>query len=276
MPSRPLPRGCCRTRLARLTLQRGVFGILLPVTAAAQAASARDPHAVQPERPTVATHAYAVAPGWVEIEAGVEAYSYGAGADGWQTPVLLKVGIAQRLQLDVTGSVLQAPVGTTTGLGDVSLGAKWQVLAQAPAVGDVAVIGSVTLPIASRAGGLGTGTTGGTVVLVSSHAFGPVEMDLNVGVTRRSGGGTLAARSATVWTASFGGPAVKPVAWVAELFGYPGTAGPAGQPPIVALLGGPTLLVRKWLALDAGLIVPLEGPQPHALYCGVVWNMGRL
>src|SRR5437764_1362781 len=41
-----------------------------------------DPHAVQPERPTVATHAGTVAPGWSEIEAGIERDRYADGSHG--------------------------------------------------------------------------------------------------------------------------------------------------------------------------------------------------
>jgi len=37
-----------------------------------------DPHEAQPERPTVATHAGTVAPGWVEFEAGSEFDRYAA------------------------------------------------------------------------------------------------------------------------------------------------------------------------------------------------------
>ena len=44
---------------------------------------------------------------------------------------------------------------------------------------------------------------------------------------------------------------------------------------IVAALFGPTLAVRSWLVFDGGVIVPLTGPQPHAVYFGVVWNLGR-
>jgi len=28
--------------------------------------------------------------------------------------------------------------------------------------------------------------------------------------------------------------------------------------------------------LDAGVIIPLTGPQPRALYSGLTWNVGRL
>jgi hypothetical protein len=79
-----------------------------------------------------------------------------------------------------------------------------------------------------------------------------------------------------VWTASFGGPLGGGLGWTAECYGYPSTVGPAGQASIVALLGGPTFLVQQWLAIDAGVIVPLTGPQPHALYAGLVYNVGRM
>ncbi len=247
---------------------------LLPPAAAAQ--EPRDPHAVQPERPTVATHAYTVAPGWLEIEAGVEVDRYAGGADGGSVPVVLKLGLASRAQLDVDVTGLRPPQGGTTGVGDLALALKVRVLERAPVLGDVSLEPSLKLPTAPTTTGLGTGTTDVGLLLISSHDLGPVSMDLNAGLVRRSGDGARVPRSATVWTASFGGPAAGAVGWVAELYGYPGTAGPAGQRPIVALLGGPTLLARAWLAFDAGIIVPLAGPQPRALYAGGVWNVGRL
>jgi hypothetical protein len=82
--------------------------------------------------------------------------------------------------------------------------------------------------------------------------------------------------SATLWTVSFGGPLAGPVGWVAECYGLPATPGPAGLASIVALLGGPTLAVRTWLAFDAGVIIPVTGPQLRALYAGGVYNVGQL
>jgi hypothetical protein len=224
----------------------------------------------------VATHAYAVAPGWVEIEAGVEADRYGGGDDGWSAPVLVKIGLAPRLQLDLLGSFLEPPGSGTTGPGDVALGLKWGMFAGAPVLGDAAVVAQIKAPTAPTGSGLGTGTTDVSLVLVSSHQLGPVEMDLNLAYTRRSGRGTAAPRSASLWTASFGGPVRGALGWVAEIYGYPGTAGPAGMAPIVAVLAGPTLLLRPWMAVDVGIIAPLRGPQPRALYAGCVWNIGRL
>ena len=132
------------------------------------------------------------------------------------------------------------------------------------------------MPTGSASSGAGTGTTDVSLLVISSHALGPVAMDLNAGYTRRSGDGTAAPRAATVWTASFGGPWRGRAGWVAEIYGYPATSGPSGAASIVAVLVGPTWLVRRWLVLDGGVIVPVTGPQPRAVYAGLTYNVGRL
>jgi outer membrane putative beta-barrel porin/alpha-amylase len=236
----------------------------------------RDPHAVQPERPTVATHAGTVAPGWFELETGVERDHYGPAANSYVTPTVLKFGIADNVQFSLFGSVAKS-VGLDAGVGDLATGIKWRLVDDAPIVGDFAVLPSIKFPTGSMATGTGTGTTDVSILLISSHSIGSVAMDLNVGYTRRSGDGSTVSRNATVWTASFGGPfGSGPIGWVGELYGYPATGGPAGQSSIVALLGGPTLQIRSWLVGDAGVIVPMSGPQPKAIYAGAVYNIGRL
>ena len=248
-----------------------LVSLAAPLRSAAQAA---DPHAVQPERPTVATHAGTVAPGWLEIETGFEYDRFSDRSHSAGAPTFLKLGVARRLQLGI-GLPLVLPHGTGLGPGDVSVALKWRLLERAGPLGDFAVLSSLKLPTGSESAGRGTGTTDLSVLLISSHAFGPVAMDLNAGLTRRSGDGSDAPRTATVWTASFGGPMRGRLGWVAEAFGYPRTTGPAGSADIVALLGGPTWKARSWLVLDAGVIVPVTGPQPKALYAGLTWNAGR-
>jgi len=99
---------------------------------------------------------------------------------------------------------------------------------------------------------------------------------VNAAYTRRSGDGTVAPRDATLWTMSWGGTVADNIGWTAELYGYPGTSGPAGQANIVALLAGPTFSIQNWLAADLGGIIPLTGPQPKAVYAGGVVNVGRI
>jgi hypothetical protein len=264
-----------RTAVATLVAAIGLASAL----DAQQPDSATDPHAVQPERPTVATHAGTVAPGWLEIEAGVERDRFAPASVGVSTPVVLKFGAASHVQLSVFGATVSPP-HATLGMGDAGVGLKWRLADGAPLAGDFAIFPAVKFPTGSPTAGTGTGTTDGSILLISSHDFGGVAMDLNVGYTRRSGDGSVAPRSASLWTASFGGPFGGPFGgafgWVAECYGYPATGGASGVPSIVALLGGPTFLVRPWLAIDAGVIVPLAGPQPRALYAGTVYNVGRI
>jgi len=257
------------SRAARLA-----FAALAIVSGTIRAQEATDPHAVQPERPTVATHAGTVAPGWLEIEMGVEHDRFDPSVSTAFTPTVLKFGLASHAQLGVFGSVVHDPA--TTGFGDVGVGVKWRLLDDAPLVGDFAILPAVKFPTGDVTKGTGTGTTDASFLLISSHSLGPVSMDINAGYTRRSGDGSNAPKNATLWTVSFGGPAAGQLGWTAECYGYPGTSGPAGQARIVAVLAGPTFLFRKWLALDAGVIVPLAGPQPHALYAGAVYNVGRM
>ena len=241
------------------------------------AQSAADPRAAQPERPTVATHAGTVAPGWVEIETGVERDDF-HGARVLLTPTVLKFGIVPRVQLEVAGS-FQHQSGTLpdySGIGDVSAALKWRVLEHAPVLGDFALQPSLKLPSGSASNGTGTGTTDVGLLLISSHDWGDYALDVNVGYVRRSGDGTVSPKDATLWTVSSGGPIHESLGWVVELFGYPRTTGPVGVDGTVALLTGPTYTLERWLVLDAGAIVPLTGPQPHAWYAGLTWNIGKL
>jgi hypothetical protein len=153
---------------------------------------------------------------------------------------------------------------------------KWRLVDDAPIVGAVAFLPAIKLPTGSTTKGTGSGTTDATLLAISSHKFGDFALDINAGYTRRSGDGSRAPRDATQWTVSTGGPLAGVFGWVAECYGYPGTGGPAGQPPIVAVLAGPTLLARQWLGVDAGVIVPVSGPQPRAFYAGLVYNVGRM
>jgi hypothetical protein len=250
----------------------------LPGAPAADPAAAPDPHAVQPERPTLATHAHTVAPGWVEIEAGVERDRF---ADRSRLESLLsttKIGLTPRTQLGVAASALRpASDGSRpAGFADLAVALKWRMLDGAPWLGDFAVLPALKLPTGSRGRGTGTGTTDASLVLISSHALGPVSLDVNVGGTARSGDGTSAPRRASMWTAALGLPLAGTFGWAAELYGDPGTAGPAGAAPLIAALFGPTWTPRPWLELDAGAIVPVAGPQPHAFYLGFVWNVASL
>jgi hypothetical protein len=253
--------------------------LLIPAvaaTATAQTDSAWNPNTVQPERPTVATHAGTVAPGYWELEEGIEWDRLPQNQRSEFLATNLKIGLAPRAQLNLLLNIISQPraIGSNLDFGDLTVGVKWRLVESAGLLGDFAVLPAIKFPTAT--GGAGTRSTDFSLLLISSHQLGPVAMDLNAGATRRVGVNPTAPAFATIWTASFGFPIVGPVGATAEMFGFPGTSGPEGAKPTAALLLGPTLLVRNWLALDAGFITPLTGPQPHALYAGFVWNFGSL
>jgi hypothetical protein len=248
-----------------------------PGRAVAQTAAGLNPHDAQPERPTVATHAYGVAPGYVELEAGLQRQQEGALADRLSVPLLLKVGLGKRVQLDL------APVwqrdanrgGAQSGITDVLVGVKWHLTDDAPVIGAFAMQATVSLPTGSSESGRGSGKAGVNLLAISSHHIGPVALDINAGYTRLGGESTVAPRDSTLWTVSTGFPITGRLGWVAELYGYPGTSGPNGALPIVALLTGPTFTLRPSLVLDAGATFNVSRFGGTAVYSGLTWNIGR-
>ncbi len=255
-----------------------VIGTWIVLTAAAGAAAQTalaGPHDAQPERPSVATHAFTVAPGWIEIEAGMEFDRYPDHAHGETAPLVAKIGLTSRTQLEVQTPIVHS-AGLHAAAGDLLVGVKWRALDDAPVVANFALFPTMKFPTGSTLDGAGTGTTDLGIVLISSRGFGGVSLDVNVGLVHRFGHEDLAPHDSRMWAVSFGGPLRGPVGWAAELYGFPHTAGPAGDESVVATLFGPTVTVRGWLIVDAGVIVPMTGPQPNAVYAGGVYNIGRI
>jgi hypothetical protein len=251
--------------------------VIVPALGAQTDSARRDPYLVQPERPTVATHAGTVAPGWLEIEQGGEWDAADDGSRSFLAPTNLKIGLAAKAQLNILFNLIHDPAirnGSLTA-SDVTIGVKYRIVERDRILGDFAILPALKLPTGIKGEG-GTGTTDFSLLLISSRQLGVVALDLNVGVTQRTGNGTLVPRNASIWTASSGFPISGPLGGVLEFFGYRATSGPVGEKAIAAILVGPTLLLHKRFALDAGIISPLTGSQPHASYVGFVWNVGRI
>ena len=263
----------------RLVTVAVLLGVLAsPGRAGAQATTAASPHDAQPERPTVATHAYTVAPGWVELEAGFQRQRVGVLADRIAVPAVVKIGLGTHVQLALApGWQRDDQDGRIqSGITDMLMGVKWRLADDAPLLGAFAVQAAVSLPTGSDEAGRGTGAAGLNLTAISSRQFGPVAVDANVSYTRQGGDGTIVPQNSTLWTVAAAFPIAGRVGWSAEVFGYPGTSGPAGTRPVVAFLTGPSLAVRPSLVLDGGAIFDIEGFGATAVYGGVTWNIGRL
>ena len=263
MPAR-LDRSLCHVAVA----------LVLAVPLLAQE-PATDPRAVQPERPTVATHAHTVAAGYFELETGVQGNRVDAGSRAYSAPTVMKIGVASHVQLNVSTTAFISGAGQSSGIGDVSVGVKWRLLDDHPVLGDFALIPAIKFPSGSRSAGTGTGSLDLGLTAIASYDIKGVSMDLNAAYTRVGGVDGSAASATALWTASFGFPVVGKLSWTAEVFGVPTIDG-SGTPSAAALLTGPTYLVSSAFNLDVGVIAPFRGDLPNAIYAGLVWNLGSL
>jgi hypothetical protein len=212
-----------------------------------------------------------VASGYWEIESGGESDRNADGTHMFAIPTVVKIGVAPSAQLSLFVPVLRE-TGVPLGMGDFGAGVKWRLVDGDGALQRFAILPAVKWP---TGGDRGTSTTDLGLLLIDSRTIGPVSLDINAGLTRRSGDGSSAPRTSTLWTVSSAFPAVGPVGWQLECFGLPGTHGPEGAAPTVAVLTGPTLGAWRSLSLDAGVILPISGPQARAVYAGLVVNLGR-
>ena len=253
------------------------LALVTPVTAAHAQAPA-DPREAQPERPTVASHAYPVARGYLELEAGFTHQSLPGAATFMTTPILFKLGLGSRMQFDVSPGWLQVSENgvRTGGVTDLGFALKWQLTENAPIIGSFAIQPGVTIATGSVKNGTTAGAAGVSILLISSHQFGRVYLDLNAAYTHRGGDGTVAPKDATVWTISTWTEVYKRLGWCAELFGYPRTHGPASEDTIVGFLFGPTFDVKKSLIVDTGVVFDIKGLGGNQFYVGATWNLGRV
>ena len=132
-----------------------IFVVVLRAVAVGGAAplAARGQRVAQPERPTVATHAGTVAPGYFEIETGVERdrinRSNSVGdSDGPQIRSRAS-RTAERLRLSSRARRSRPRASATPGLG-----VKWRLLDDAPVLGDFAVFPAVKFPTGSLPDGM--------------------------------------------------------------------------------------------------------------------------
>ncbi len=258
-----------------LILPRAALSQAVPADSNSAKSESVDPRAVQPERPTVATHAYTVAPGYAEIEAGAQVARPGK-SEAVGVPILLKIGLTPSLQFDLAGGYARNVTGgvVTSGQSDLAVALKQTVIRAAPVIQDFAVQATVKFP--SGASGLTTKTTDLSLLLISSRMIGAAELDLNAGYTRRSGDGSVAPVNSTLVTASLGFPVFGAVAAVAEMFAYPATSGPSGTGTAVGSVLGFTLQPRKWLVLDAGFMPNIRNMGANAVFAGLTYNAGRI
>ncbi|MDP1889745.1 MAG: hypothetical protein Q8K55_02535 [Gemmatimonadaceae bacterium] len=225
------------------------------------AQSAPDATTARPERPTVATHAVAMAPGHLEFEAGAATTRLAGVAD--HTMILTtKFGLANRLQLTVASSVTRTAARVTSA-DPIYAGVKWQAGALRTGRPLFAVMPGVTFANGPRR----DRDAAFSLMAVYSQSFGPVAVDLNAAATRLN---RVEGRMPHLWAAAVGGPVAGALGWGVEWWGASDDDAPAST-NVLGFLG---YTVRPWLVLDAGFTTPVEGEAGTTLFTGLTWNLG--
>src|SRR6266704_2881602 len=146
-------------------------------------ARCQSPRAANPERPTFATHAYVVAPGYVELEQGVRVQGAGDLSDATAWDYNLKIGLARRVQLAFFGTAFMR---TAAGVGPGDLGTTLKLSTGVSTRTTVALAASVTFPTGDASAGRGAGGTQGAVLAVASvDTPWRIHLDLNLGPVGR-------------------------------------------------------------------------------------------
>jgi hypothetical protein len=142
---------------------------------------------VTPYRPTVSTPAALSAPGWLELEAGVQRYDVATRIWRDSIPYTLKLAFTDDWGIRVGGELLaripDPAGGDVLGFGDTSL-----VLKRRFALNDASALGleaGVEFPTAATGLHSGSGGTDFTLTGIYSVDFGTgLHADVNLGVTR--------------------------------------------------------------------------------------------
>ena len=228
-------------------------------------AGGQSPRAANPERPTFATHAYAVAPGYAELEQGLRLEGGAGDATAWDYN--LKIGVARQVQFAFFGTgFIHTPAGA--GVGDVGVALKLSTSVSLRTT--LALSSSVSFPTGDAGAGRGAGRTqGGVLAVASADAFRKLHIDLNLGPVELGGGA-----SPLRWFHSVGaGVALGRYGLTTELYGF--TAG-AGESAEWGALGAVTVRPAEWIVVDAGGSVGLWRETPHLLFVGVTTNLGAV
>lgn len=174
----------------RWTPARGLLALGVGLLLAAPGTAAREP--LVTDRPDFTESASSVAPGRIQVEAGVEAASAGDD-DGWEGGLLVRMGLGGGWELRLDPGAYQVSEGAagvrTRGRGDGSLGVK----AELPSLGgaEAALIVAAELPTGTSAVGESGVRPGAVLALARDLGIGSREVGLgaNLGYLRSSDDG---------------------------------------------------------------------------------------
>ena len=265
---------CASIRTLHRPHRRLVTGALaLVALAAAAPAAADDEPSVTPYRPSVSTPAALSAPGWLELEAGVQHDRGPASARRDSLPYTLKLAWTPDWGIRLGGDAWVRDTDENgeriSGTGDTSVIAKRRF-----AIDESRAFGlelGATMPTGRR--GISDGKASYLVNGIYSADLGRYHTDINLAATRLGAVDAGTSRLQTLWAASLSKSVDDRWGWVGELSGTQQRgAGSTSQ-----LLVAANWNVSKRLTLDAGAARSLRsGPSQWSFFSGLTVLTMRL
>jgi hypothetical protein len=273
MESRTVAIGAA-LRLAFAVSIGAVLSGLAPDSVRAASAEVDTP-AATPYRPSVSTPAALSAPGWIEIEAGLQHDHDGAVARRDSAPVTLKLAFTPdwgvRVGVDA-GVLSRSDDGAhSSGVGDTSV-----VLKRRFAIDDDSAFGlegGATLPTAHHGAGTGSGKPDWTVAAIHSADFGEVwHSDVNIVATRLGAPETATSRTQWLLAAALSRSLGEHWSAGAELSG----TRRSGVDSTSQLLVAASYNVSRRFVLDFGAARSLHEGSTWSAFTGFTWLATRV
>lgn len=143
-------------------------------------------NAIEPDRPDVTNGTHIVETGLLQIEFGGQYTRAAPGLGAFGSPFTARVGLREWVEARIgTDGLITQTDGLTrvTGLGNVQVGAKLRLWADAGGLPVLSVLPTVNLPTASAEKGLGSGHADYTVALLTGSDFAThAHVDVNYGI----------------------------------------------------------------------------------------------
>jgi hypothetical protein len=254
-----------------MTFRRSVAAAAL--LGAAVGAAAQEAPTATPYRPSVSTPAALSAPGWLEIEAGLDRDNGPAGARRDSLPYTFKFAFSPDWGIRVGGEALVTQRddrgGRISGAGDLGV-----VIKRRFAIDDQSAFGlegGVSLPTGRR--GISAGKPDTTVNGIYSADIGQWHTDINLAFTRVGAIGEGEGRTQALWAASLSHPLDERWGLVGELSGtHRHNADHTTQALVAASYN-----VSSALVLDFGTARSMRsGPAQWSVFGGFTWLAARL
>ena len=246
-------------------------------TAAAQ--SPRPDTPVEPDRPDLTNSAHLVGPGILQLEMGALFTRESADHHAVGSPVTARIGVRRWFEARISfdGVLTETEANrSVTGVGNVQLGAKLRILADADGIGLVSILPQVNLPTASAEKGLGSGEPDYTVTVATGVDLGPrAHVDVNYGV------GAIGAGAGAPHFLQHVASASVSFAMTGRWNPYVEVFSLSRQQPdgsaVTAINAGAVYTIGTHMAIDGGVQFDLGDDTPgFAAFGGVSVALGRL